>query len=81
MNHSLNYEKFLVSRPLFAKFEYARFGIPILWKTKFSLHDAKYIDILNIKNINNKIVILTKLLNVFHMIIILILYGETHFRK
>lgn len=52
MNHNLNYEKFLVTRPLWAKFEEDEFGIPIMWKTKIDIRNASYLNILNFKNLS-----------------------------
>lgn len=64
-NNSLNYEKFLVSRPLFAKFEYTKFGIPIMWETKLKLINAQRVDILSIKNLNAKTNCANKIIECF----------------
>lgn len=54
MHHDLNYEKFLVARPLWAKFESGKYGIPIMWNTELSMEDASYTNIIGYRNVSNK---------------------------
>lgn len=51
MNHNFNYEKFLVTRPLWAKFEEGKFGIPKMWRTKIDKERASFLNILKFKNL------------------------------
>ncbi len=54
MHQKLDYENFLVSRPLFAKFKRGKYGIPQLWETKLSIERASYAKVLNYRNLSTK---------------------------
>ena len=65
MNHDLNYENFLVNRPLWASFEKDQYDIPRLWKTKMSKKKAAESDILNSRNLSTKMNLTSKIIENF----------------
>ena len=50
MRHDLNYENFLVARPLWAVFEEDRFGIPKMWETKLTKERASFAEMLSFRH-------------------------------
>lgn len=54
MTHNIDYENFLVARPLWAVFDEGRYGIPQIWNTSLSKENASYSKILNFKNLTTK---------------------------
>ena len=50
----LNYENFLVTRPLWASFEESRDGIPMMWGSRIAEETAAYADMLNIGNLSTR---------------------------
>ena len=54
MKFNKNLENFLTNRPLFARFESAKYGIPILWKSKLNIDNASLSNIINFTNIKNR---------------------------
>lgn len=53
MHHNINYENFLVTRPLWAKFDRERYGIPVMWRCKLSMEQLEYSSMLNRRNITS----------------------------
>ena len=55
MEHQdLNYENFLVTRPLWASFEESRDGIPMMWGSRIAEETAAYADMLKIGNLSTR---------------------------
>ena len=80
MHQKLDYENFLVSRPLYAHFKRGKYGIPVLWETKLSIERASYAKVLNYRNLSTKMRLMTELLNALLMIVNWKQFGEILFQ-
>jgi hypothetical protein len=51
VKNSLNYENFLVARPLWASFEDCKYGIPMMWETRLSKERASFARLLSFRHV------------------------------